>query len=106
MYFDPKNLSSPISPETAVISWLINIQCLSKDGSIESRKAVLELAEEEFPDFDSLTEELRNAVNKVKEIARSEDWKRSLSPNTSNLISSKRQNFTQKPDCAKKLDFF
>jgi hypothetical protein len=107
--FNFENLNSPISAETAVVSWLRAIETLSKDGSFESRETVLDLAKVELPDCESFPEDLRDAINKIKTLAQSKNWDPTLSPNASKLLTQICQNYTQskapKPNCAKKLNF-
>jgi hypothetical protein len=101
---------NPISGESYARSWLITIESLAKDGSIESRETVNKLAEEELPGFESLPPHLRDAVNKIKELAQSKDWDFSLSPKTSKLLRQISQDHSQsevpKPNCVRKLEFF
>lgn len=105
MTFNYENLSSPISGETALVSLLTAIDAHSKDGSYESRKVVLDLAEE-LPDCDSFPEDLREMISKIKELAQSKNWDPTLSPNTSKALTQICRVYTESKvpkACARKL---
>lgn len=93
---------------SAFVDLLTAIESLSKDGSIESRNAVLKLSKE-LPDCESLPEKIQEIAKKIKSLSESKDWDPSLSPNAKLLIKICRD-YTRsnepKPDCATKLNFF
>lgn len=97
------------NPETALVHWLTAVESLSKDGSCESRKAVLKLSKE-LPDCESLSEDVRDMVNKIKVLAESKNWDPTLSPCSAKLLEKICRDYTRsnepKPACAKKLNFF
>ena len=96
------------NPETALINWLTAIESHSKEGSFESRKAVLELSKE-LPDCASLPSDIREMANKIKELAESKNWDPSLSPNSAKLLNKICKDYTRSSEpkslCAKKLTF-
>ncbi len=106
--FNLDNLNSPKSQETALASWLTVVAFHSRDGSFESRKAVLALTEE-LPNCQSLPQDVQDAVNKINVLAQSKNWDPSLSPKSSKLLQKICRDYTQskmpKPSCTKKLDF-
>lgn len=98
----------PTSQETAMC-WLKAIESHAKEGSYESRNAVLILAENS-PDFGFIEEEgLRATADKIIELARSRDWEPTLSPLSARLLRQICRNYIQskapKPTCARKLFF-
>lgn len=88
----------------AALGSLIAIESHAKEGSLESREAVLNIVDE-LLESGILSDEFRVGVENIKERAKAEKWDPSVSPNATKLIKKicSTYDISHKPNCAKKL---